>query len=78
MSTKRIADYQWQKLYAFLQGHPRVYAGQEDEYHCGGMPEALKNVPEAGSGHAVGSNAESSTMRVSLAARSTAPSCSAR
>ena len=23
MSTKRIADHQWQKLYPFLQGHPR-------------------------------------------------------
>ena len=28
MSTYRIADHQWQKLYAFLQGHPRAYAGK--------------------------------------------------
>ena len=34
MSTKRIADYQWQKLYAFLQGHPRAYAGQEEKCRC--------------------------------------------
>ena len=31
MSTNRIADHQWQKLYAFLQGHPRAYAGREEE-----------------------------------------------
>ena len=28
----RIADHQWQKLYAFLRGHSRVYAGQEGEF----------------------------------------------
>ena len=39
MSTKRIADYQWQKLYAFLQGHPRAYAGQEEE--CRRLVEAV-------------------------------------
>ncbi|MDE0397247.1 MAG: transposase [Candidatus Poribacteria bacterium] len=31
MSTAKISDYQWQKLYAFLQGHPRAYAAQEDK-----------------------------------------------
>ena len=30
MSTAKISDYQWQKLYAFLQGHPRACAGQEE------------------------------------------------
>ena len=30
-STDRIANDQWQKLYAFLQCHPRVYAGQEEK-----------------------------------------------
>ena len=39
MSTKRIADYQWQKLYAFLQGHPRAYAGQEEK--CRRFVEAV-------------------------------------
>ena len=31
MSTTKISNYQWQKLYAFLQGHPRAYAGREEE-----------------------------------------------
>ena len=31
MSTTKISDYQWQKLYAFLQRHPRAYAGREEE-----------------------------------------------
>ena len=31
ISTKRIVGIQWQKLYAFLQGHPRAYAGQEEK-----------------------------------------------
>ena len=31
MSTKRIADHQWQKLYAYLQGHPRANTGQEEK-----------------------------------------------
>ncbi len=39
MSTKRIADHQWQKLYAFLQGHPRAYAGQEEK--CRRFVEAV-------------------------------------
>ena len=39
MSTKRIADHQWQKLYAFLQGHPRTYAGQEEK--CRRFVEAV-------------------------------------
>ena len=39
MSTHKIADHQWQKLYAFLQGHPRVYAGQEEK--CRRFVEAV-------------------------------------
>ena len=39
MSTYRIADHQWQKLYAFLQGHPRAYAGQEEK--CRRFVEAV-------------------------------------
>ena len=31
MSTYRIADDQWQKLYAYLQGHPLANAGQEEK-----------------------------------------------
>ena len=31
MSTYKIANDQWQKLYAFLQSHPRAYAGQEEK-----------------------------------------------
>ena len=31
MSAYRIADDQWQKLYAFLQGHPLANAGQEEK-----------------------------------------------
>ena len=30
MSTLRISDQQWQKLYKFLQLHPNVYAGQTE------------------------------------------------
>ncbi len=39
MSTNKITDHQWQKLYAFLQGHPRAYAGQEKE--CRRFVEAV-------------------------------------
>ncbi len=39
MSTNKIADHQWQQLYAFLQGHPRVYAGQEEK--CRRFVEAV-------------------------------------
>ena len=39
MSTKRVADHQWQKLYAFLQGLPRAYAGQEEK--CRRFVEAV-------------------------------------
>jgi len=39
MSTYRIADDQWQKLYVFLQGHPRAYAGQEEK--CRRFVEAV-------------------------------------
>jgi len=31
MSTTKISDQHWQKLYTFLQRHPRAYAGQEQE-----------------------------------------------
>ena len=31
MFKKSIGDHQWQKLYAFLRGHSRVYAGQQEE-----------------------------------------------
>ena len=30
MSTYKIDNVQWQKLYAFLHSHPRAYAGQEE------------------------------------------------
>ena len=30
MSTYKIDNVQWQKLYAFLQSQPRAYAGQEE------------------------------------------------
>ncbi|MXZ19655.1 MAG: transposase [Caldilineaceae bacterium SB0665_bin_25] len=39
MFRKRIADHQWQKLYTFLQGHPRAYAGQEEK--CRRFVEAV-------------------------------------
>ena len=39
MSTYRIANYQWQKLYVFLQGYPRAYAGQEEK--CRRFVEAV-------------------------------------
>ncbi|MXZ19738.1 MAG: transposase [Caldilineaceae bacterium SB0665_bin_25] len=39
MFRKRIVEHQWQKLYAFLRGHPRAYAGREEE--CGRFVEAV-------------------------------------
>ena len=39
MSTYKIAEEQWQKLYAFLQGHPRAYVGQEEK--CRRFVEAV-------------------------------------
>ena len=39
MSPYKLADHQWQKLYAFLQGHPRAFAGQEDK--CRRFVEAV-------------------------------------
>jgi len=30
MSTIRIANSQWQKIYKFLRAHPHVYAGQQE------------------------------------------------
>ena len=39
MSTYKLADHQWQKLYALLQGHPRAYAGQEEK--CRRFVEAV-------------------------------------
>ncbi len=39
MSTNKVADHQWQKLDAFLQGHPRAYAGQEEK--CRRFVEAV-------------------------------------
>ena len=39
MSTYKLADHQWQKLHAFLQGHPRAYAGQEEK--CPVSPKPL-------------------------------------
>ena len=39
MSTYKLADLQWQKLYPFLQGHPRAYAGQEEK--CRRFVEAV-------------------------------------
>ena len=46
MFTKRIADCQWQKLYAFLQGHPRAYAGQEEK--CRRFVEAVHWILRSG------------------------------
>ena len=39
MSTYKIANDEWQKLYAFLQSHPRAYAGQEEK--CRRFVEAV-------------------------------------
>ena len=46
MSTERISDHQWQKLYAFLQGHPRAYAGQEEK--CRRFIEAVRWILRTG------------------------------
>ncbi len=46
MFRKRIADHQWQKLYAFLQGHSRAYAGREQE--CRRFVEAVHWILRAG------------------------------
>ena len=39
MSTYKIANDEWQKLYAFLQSHPRAYAEQEEK--CRRFVEAV-------------------------------------
>ena len=39
MSTYKIDNVQWQKLYAFLQSQPRAYAGQEET--CRRLVEAV-------------------------------------
>ena len=39
MSTYKIDNVQWQKLYAFLQSHPRAYSGQEEK--CRRFVEAV-------------------------------------
>lgn len=31
MTNTKIRDDQWQKIYSFLQRHPRAYAGQEEK-----------------------------------------------
>jgi transposase len=31
MTNTKIRDDQWNKIYSFLQRHPRAYAGKEDE-----------------------------------------------
>ena len=46
MSTYKLADHQWQKLYAFLQGHPRAYAGQEEK--CRRFVEAVHWILRSG------------------------------
>ncbi len=46
MSTERISDHQWQKLYAFLQGPPHAYAGQEDR--CRRFIEAVRRILRTG------------------------------
>ena len=46
MSTYKIADHQWQKLYAFLQGHSRAYAGQEEK--CRRFVEAMHWILRSG------------------------------
>ena len=39
MSTYKIDNVQWQKLYAFLHSQPRAYAGQEEK--CRRLVEAV-------------------------------------
>ena len=46
MSTTKISDCQWQKLYAFLQGHARAYAGQEQA--CRRFIEAVHRILRTG------------------------------
>jgi len=31
MTNAEIRDNQWEKMYSYLQGHPRAYAGKEEE-----------------------------------------------
>ena len=46
MSTYTIADDQWQKLYAFVQGHPCAYTGQEEK--CRRFVEAVNWILRTG------------------------------
>jgi len=39
MTNAKLRDDQWEKIYAFLQQHPRAYAGQETE--CRQFVEAV-------------------------------------